>query len=239
MTTPANPTASPALTRTRPLANGSPSGPTISTASWASKSPSAPTTPAPSNDVPRSRTARSAPASTRMTPSAPTAKAIQTFRAASRVGRGSTTVPTPARPAMASATTSARSAAAITVRTPDHDAILAAASLVAMPPLPRWLPAPPATRSRCWSTVWISSISDASASSRGSAVSTPAVSVSSTNRSAPASWATSAAMRSLSPKRISSLASASFSLTMGTAPSSSRCPRVARACRYCRRTTKS
>ena len=35
-------------------------------------------------------------------------------------------------------------------------------------------------------------------------------------------WATSAAMRSLSPKRISSLAMASFSLTIGTQPSSSR-----------------
>ena len=39
-------------------------------------------------------------------------------------------------PATASASTPGRSAAAITVRTPDHAAILAAASLDAMPPLP-------------------------------------------------------------------------------------------------------
>ena len=53
-------------------------------------------------------------------------------------------------------------------------------------------------------------------------MSTPGVSVSSTSRSAPTRWATSAAMRSLSPKRISSSAMASFSLTTGTTPSSSR-----------------
>ena len=76
------------------------------------------------------------------------------------------------------------SAAAMTARTPDHAAILAAASLLAMPPLPRAVPAPPATASSAASTSTISSISDASASRRGSAVNRPAVSVSSTRRSA-------------------------------------------------------
>ena len=74
---------------------------------------------------------------------------------------------------------------------------------------------------------------------RGSSVSRPAVSVSSTRRSAPTRWATSAASRSLSPKRISSSATASFSLTTGTTPSSSSRARVWRACRYWLRWTKS
>ena len=67
----------------------------------------------------------------------------------------------------------------------------------------------------------------------------PAASVSSTRMSAPSSCATSAAMRSLSPKRISSSATASFSLTIGTTPSSSSRSSVDRAWRYCRRTVKS
>ena len=52
-------------------------------------------------------------------------------------------------------------------------------------------------------------------------MSRPGVSVSSTSRSAPTRWATRAARRSLSPKRISSSATASFSLTTGTTPRSS------------------
>ena len=69
-------------------------------------------------------------------------------------------------------------AAAMTARTPDHAAIFAAASLLAIPPLPRTVPAPPATFSSASSTSTISSMSDASASWRGSAVNKPAVSVS-------------------------------------------------------------
>ncbi len=82
-------------------------------------------------------------------------------------------------------------------------------------------------------------MSEAEASKRGSAVRSPGASVSSTTRSAPMSWATSAARRSLSPKRISSSAMASFSLTIGTTPSSSNRSNVPRACRYWLRTTKS
>ena len=80
----------------------------------------------------------------------------------------------------------------------------------------------PASASMAWSTSTISSIGDADRSSCGSAVSSPAVSVRSTKRSALRRWATRAAMRSLSPKRISSSAMASFSLITGTTPSSSR-----------------
>ena len=61
----------------------------------------------------------------------------------------------------------------MTARTPDHAAILAAASFDAMPPLPRAVPVPPASASSEWSTSTISSMSDADASSRGSAVSRP------------------------------------------------------------------
>ena len=67
----------------------------------------------------------------------------------------------------------------------------------------------------------------------------PSVSVSSTSVSAPTRWATSAAIRSLSPNRISSSAVASFSLTTGTAPSDSSRSNVLRACRYWARTMKS
>ena len=70
------------------------------------------------------------------------ANAIHSFRLDSRSGRGRTTVPT-ASPASAPASTPATSAAAITARTPDHDAIFAAASLLAIPPLPRSVPRPP------------------------------------------------------------------------------------------------
>ena len=79
-------------------------------------------------------------------------------------------------------------------------------------------PGPPARRSSWWSISTTSSINDAAASRRGSAVNRPGASVSSTRRWAPTRWATSAASRSLSPKRISSSATASFSLTMGTTP---------------------
>ncbi len=116
---------------------------------------------------------------------------------------------------------------------------MAAASLEAMPPLPKGLPGPPARRSSSWSISTTSSMSDASASCRGSAVSRPGVSVSSTSTSARTRWATSAASRSLSPKRISSSATASFSLTTGTTPSSTRWRSVPRAWRYWVRCTKS
>ncbi len=81
----------------------------------------------------------------------------------------------------------------MTARTPDHEAMRAAATFDAMPPLPRSEPAPPICSSNARSMPITSSINDAFASRRGSAVSTPGVSVSMTSRSAPTRCATSAA----------------------------------------------
>ena len=161
-----------------------PSGPASSTASSASKPPSTrddpgrqqrhvalaerPTRPVVDDDVPacRDREARS-------TACGRAAAARAAGRRCRRRDAGHGVGSTPAR-----------AADAITVRTPDHAAIFAAATFDAIPPLPRADPAPPASASRAWSTSTISSISDAEGSRRGSAVSSPAVSVSSTSRSA-------------------------------------------------------
>jgi hypothetical protein len=70
--------------------------------------------------------------------------------------------------------------------------------------------------------------------SLGGAVYSASTSVSSTSASARTMFAMSAERRSLSPKRISLLASASFSLTIGTTPSSSIVAIVRRALRYWR-----
>ena len=61
---------------------------------------------------------------------------------------------------------------------------------------------------------------------RGSPSYSPSTSDSSTSASAPTRCATSAASRSLSPNRISAVATVSFSLTIGTAPSARRRSRV-------------
>ena len=118
-------------------------------------------------------------------------------------------------------------------------AIRAAASLEAIPPLPTAEPGPPATSSKAASTATTCSTSVASANRLGSASNRPSVSVSRTRHSAPTRLAMSAARRSLSPKRISSSATASFSLMTGTAPSSMSRVIVSRAWRYCRRAPKS
>ena len=123
-------------------------------------------------------------------------------------------------------------AGAMTVVMPDQVAMRAAANFEAMPPLPTLVPLEPATSTRSASMAFTSSINVAEGSSRGSAVSRPSVSVSSTRCVAPTRFATNAASRSLSPKRISSSATASFSLTMGTTPSASSDSSVPRACRY-------
>jgi hypothetical protein len=87
----------------------------------------------------------------------------------------------------------------MTVRTPDQDAMRAASSLLAMPPLPRPLPPPPAriASSGSSASTWV--ISSAVGSSRGSVVYRPSRSVSSTTTPAPTLWAVKAASRSLSP----------------------------------------
>ena len=171
--------------RTMPLANITRSAETISTASSASKAPSTAVTPAGSSDLPRSTTAARAPSSTTIRPAGRRAKAIQSLRAPSARRWGRKIVPTPGLPATASASTSGRRAEAMTTWEPDHTAIFAAASFEDMPPRLVQLAAPPARSSSSRSISVTSSIKVASASCRGSALSSPAVSVSSTRTSAP------------------------------------------------------
>jgi hypothetical protein len=87
----------------------------------------------------------------------------------------------------------------MTARTPLNDAVRAAASFEAMPPLPRLVPVCPASTLSSGSSAATRAISCADGSVRGSAVYRPAVSVNSTSRSAARLCETSAAMRSLSP----------------------------------------
>ena len=74
---------------------------------------------------------------------------------------GAPRCPRPPTPATASSSTPGRSAAAMTARTPDHDAMRAAATLEAIPPLPRCEPAPPICSSKARSMPTTSSMSDA------------------------------------------------------------------------------
>ena len=78
---------------TRPLANTRPDSSTTSTALSASKSPSTSRTPAASSDRPSETSARRAPSSTTTRPDAPTANAIQSLRLVSRSARAATSVP--------------------------------------------------------------------------------------------------------------------------------------------------
>ena len=61
---------------------------------------------------------------------------------------------------------------------------------------------------------------------RGSPVYSASTSDSRISAPAPTRWATSAASRSLSPNRISAVATVSFSLTTGTTPNDSSLPNV-------------
>ena len=234
--------ASTAPTRTRPLANTPPSGPATSTASSASKRPSTPTH---AGRAAATRRARPAPGGPRRRPRPcpldPTAKAIQSLRAGSRLRLGAARpCPTPGTPATASASTPSRSAAAMTARTPDQAAILAAATFDAMPPLPRAVPG--AAGQRLERVVDLDDLLDERRRrvEAGVGGEQPGrVGEQHEQVGARRRWATRAASRSLSPKRISSSAMASFSLTTGTTPSSSSRPSVPRAWRYCWRTPKS
>ena len=160
-------------TRTRPLAKTSPSGPAISTASSGRKPPADPGHPGRQERAPAPGQRAAAPRRRRGCRRGPEregdpqlagrepAVAGPEHRAHARLaGQGGAS--TPGRPA-----------SAITVCTPDQVAIFAAASFEAMPPLPTALPGPPARRSSWWSISTTSSISEASASRRGSAVSRP------------------------------------------------------------------
>ena len=119
----------------------SPSVPTTSTVSPSPKRPATSTTPGGQQAACGARPAPvRAPSSTMTDPATRAAKAIHSLRAGSLRRWASKRGARPASSATASASTPARAALAITVRTPDHDAIRAAASLLAMPPLPRSLP---------------------------------------------------------------------------------------------------
>ena len=110
-------------------------------------------------------------------------------------------------------------------------AMRAASSFVIMPPEPSsdWgLPAIATISGVIARTVGISS---AASLPRGSAVYRPSMSVSSTQVSADIICATRAASRSLSPKRISSVATVSFSLMTGITPSWTSACMVLRAFR--------
>ena len=103
-----------------------------------------------------------APSSTMIAPAVWAAKAIHSLRAVRLRRRASNRVPT-GSPAAAAASTPERAALAITVGTPDHEAIRAASSLLAMPPLPRPLPPRPAAIDSSGSSTATSRISSASA----------------------------------------------------------------------------
>ena len=118
---------------------------------------------------------------------------------------------------------------AITVCAPLLAARLAASILVSMPPLPMSLPAPPAIFSSSKFPAVSKVINFASLSLRGSAEYKPCWSVKITKASASIKFATSAPSVSLSPKRISSVTTVSFSLMIGITFKSSKVLSVERA----------
>ena len=160
------------------------SSPRISTVSPATKSPCTSVTPACSNEVLRCTSAWRAPSSTNTDPAICAAKAIHNLRADSCRSCGRNWVPTVRSPATASDSTFSLRAAAITVRTPDHEAIRAAESLLAIPPLPRAVPDAPAFTESNGSSADTISTKRASALFAGSSVYSPSMSVNNTNRSA-------------------------------------------------------
>ena len=106
---------------------------------------------------------------------------------------------------------------AITVFAPERAASLAALSFVIMPPLPRVLEDPASSsRDSSWEFPLVTRF--AFGFFLGSASKRPSWSVSITNRSASIILATNAAKVSLSPKRIWSVATVSFSLITGITP---------------------
>ena len=114
---------------------------------------------------------------------------------------------------------------------PAPTAMRAAISLVSMPPLE----SPPTGALPAMATIsgpmaWTSRIIRAGPR-RGSRSYRPSMLESSSSASAEAMVARRAARRSLSPKRISPVATVSFSLTTGTAPSRSSVASVLRALR--------
>ena len=107
----------------------------------------------------------------------------------------------------------------------------AALIFVIMPPEPTPDTAPPAAARMSRPTRSTTGMSVAAGSICGFAVYSPSMSESITMRSASMRQATSAAKVSLSPKRICSTDTVSFSFTMGTTDSSRSRVSVSRACR--------
>ena len=121
--------------------------------------------------------------------------------------------------------------AATSTVTPDSVARRAACTFVAIPPIPLTVPAPDASATISSEITRTSAINVAVECRRGSAVNNPSWSVSRTSRSASIRLATSAERLSLSPILISSVATTSFSLMMGTTFLSSSASSVLRAFR--------
>ena len=123
----------------------------------------------------------------------------------------------------------------MTISQPASVAMAAARSLVIMPPVPKPVLLSSARVNSSSSTRSTVGIRRASGWRRGSLSYSPSMSDSSTSRSAPMAAATMADRLSFSPMvfstPISSVATASFSLMMGSAPSSSRRDSVLRTLR--------
>ena len=152
--------------------------------------------------------------------------AMPAMRSGDRASRSSITSEMVPRAASRSWALAARmsgwSPLAMTMSQPRAVTSLAARSLVAMPPVPRALPAPPARASMAGVTSSTVGMSLAAGSLRGSAVYRPSMSLRRISRSAWTAQATMPPRVSLSPTLISAVATVSFSLMMGRAPSSSR-----------------
>ena len=207
-----------------PRATTCPSGPITSTGSPSAKVPRTSVIPAGSSDLPRSVSAVTAPASTTSAPREVVACCSHQVREARRRPDGRKTVPT-SSPASTPATSPA---AASTAVIPAAPAIEAASTFVCIPPVPTREPRALTSTAASSSAPRTTGIRRAPGRS-GLSVYSASTSVSSTSVSAPMRCATSAASRSLSPNRISLVATVSFSLITGTMPSASSRSRVRRA----------
>ena len=181
----------------------------------------------------RSTSARRAPASTMIRPfGRPARTRSRACGSASRCARGANDVPTGLPGERVGHDTRRPRPTRSPTRTPDHAAIFAAASLLAMPPLPRSVPAPPATVSSAASTSTISSMSDASSSCRGSAVNTPAGVGEHQQRVGAEQVRDERGEPVVVAVADLVVGDVSFSLTIGSTPRSSRRCSVSRAWRY-------
>ena len=188
--------------------------------------------------LPRCLSAATAPSSNFRDPLDRSVKAIQCFRLGSRLRRGRNRVPASV-PRKASASRPGRSPLRINVATPYSAAFLAASILVAIPPVPPKLRDEPARPSISGVISSTRGISVAEGSTLGSVVKRPSTSDRMTSRSASTRCDTCPASESLSPRRISSTETVSFSLMIGITPSSMSVVKVCLALRNKRRSANS